>query len=162
MLDVHLDTPGPSAWRTRNLCHRFRPRACLLFGIFEKTNGRVDFSQYYSLQTAGGAPPQSQNLAVNGTTGRLLVSREMLDEQQATIHAPQGLTLYLRCRSRHSHGPDLLTRHRHSIGSVTVPHARVHTQNRRSKIICVSQFNILQVSYSDFHSVLRERLRYRE
>jgi hypothetical protein len=71
-------------------------KGLLAFGKSGRTNGRADFGQYSSLEAPGGAPPQSQNLSVNGTTGMLLVSREMLDEQQATLHAPLGANASFR------------------------------------------------------------------
>jgi hypothetical protein len=66
-------------------------KGLLAFGKSGKTNGRADLDQDSSMEALGAAPPpESQNLAVSGNPGGLLVSVEMLDEQQAMIHAPMG------------------------------------------------------------------------
>jgi hypothetical protein len=66
-------------------------KGLLAFGNFRKMNGRADLSEYSSMEAPGDAPPpESQNLAVSGNPGGLLVSMVMLDEQQAMIHAPPG------------------------------------------------------------------------
>jgi hypothetical protein len=64
------------------------------FGKSGKTNGRENLGQYSSLETA--PPPESQNLAVHGTSERLPGLGQMVDEPRRVIHAPPAANVLFR------------------------------------------------------------------